>query len=69
MASPYTGDTPSPPLGVRMKQKSRFKFLPWPGFESRTSQSNDRERYYSTTAHSQVVSTSKQTVEVLHYNF
>ena len=22
--------------GVRMKQKSRFKFLPWPGFEPRT---------------------------------
>ena len=27
-----------------------FKFLPWPGFEPRTSQSNDRERYHSTTA-------------------
>src|SRR6218665_3877073 len=26
--------------GVRMKQKSRFKFLPWPEFEPRTSQSN-----------------------------
>src|SRR6218665_855117 len=27
-----------------------FKFLPWPGFEPRTSQSNGRERYHSTTA-------------------
>src|SRR6218665_277536 len=34
-----------------MKQKSRFKFLPWPVFEPRTSQSNDRERHHSTTAH------------------
>jgi len=32
--------------GVRMKQKSRFKFQPWPGFELRTSQYNGRERYY-----------------------
>ena len=24
--------------GVRMRQKSRFKFLPWPGFEPRTWQ-------------------------------
>src|SRR6218665_162297 len=27
-----------------------FKFLPWPGFEPRTSQSNGRERNHSTTA-------------------
>src|SRR6218665_3601429 len=27
-----------------------FKFLLWPGFESRTLQSNGRERYHSTTA-------------------
>ena len=27
-----------------------FKCLPWPGFETRTSQSNGRERYHSTTA-------------------
>jgi len=26
-----------------------FKFLPWPGFEPQTSQSNGREHYYSTT--------------------
>ena len=32
--------------GVRMKQKSRFKFQPWPGFELRTLQYNGRERYY-----------------------
>ena len=28
--------------GVRVKQKSRFKFLPWPRFEPRTSQSTTR---------------------------
>jgi len=28
--------------GVRMKQKSCFKCLPWPEFESRTLQSNGR---------------------------
>src|SRR6218665_3665777 len=59
MASPCTGDTPSPPLqpaGMRMKQKSRFKCLPWPGFEPRTSQSNGSERYHSTTAHPQLYS-------------
>src|SRR6218665_1462042 len=27
-----------------------FKFLPWPEFEPRTSQSNDRGHYHSTTA-------------------
>src|SRR6218665_3594980 len=27
-----------------------IKFLPWTGFESRTSQSNDCERYHSTMA-------------------
>src|SRR6218665_4012691 len=32
-----------------MKQKSRFKFLPWPGFEPHTSESNGRERHHSTT--------------------
>src|SRR6218665_2384481 len=32
--------------GVRMHQKSRFKFLSWPGFEPRTLQSNGRERYH-----------------------
>ena len=37
--------------GVRMKQKSRIKFLPWPGFGPRTLQSDGRERYHSTTAH------------------
>src|SRR6218665_525418 len=31
--------------GVRMKQKSRFKFLPLPGFEPQTLQSNGRKRY------------------------
>ena len=36
---------------MRMKQKSRFKFLLWPGFEPRTSQYNGRERYHLTTAH------------------
>src|SRR6218665_989155 len=35
---------------VRMKQKSRFKFLPWPGFEPRTLQSDGRDRDHSTTA-------------------
>ena len=35
---------------VRIKQKSRFKSLPWPGFETQTSQSNGRERYHSTMA-------------------
>ena len=34
-----------------MKQKSRFKFLPWPGFEPRTSQSNGHKGHHSTTAH------------------
>ena len=29
-----------------MKQKSHFKFLPRPGFETRTLQSNGRERYH-----------------------
>src|SRR6218665_2762911 len=29
---------------VRMKQKSRFKFLPWPGFEPRTLQTDGCER-------------------------
>ena len=47
MASPCTGDT----RGLRMKPKSRLKFLPLPGFEPRTSQSNDRERHHSATAH------------------
>src|SRR6218665_2529314 len=32
--------------GVHMKQKSSFKFLPWPGFEPRTSQSNGRKPYH-----------------------
>ena len=41
--------------GVRMKQKSCFKFLPWPGFESRTTQANGRERDQSTTAHPTVI--------------
>ena len=36
--------------GVRMKHKSRFKFLPWPGFEPQTSQSNGGERHHWTTA-------------------
>ena len=35
---------------VCMKQKSRFKFLLWPGFEPRTLQSTGRERYHKTTA-------------------
>ena len=30
-----------------------FKFLPWLGFEPRTSQSNGRQRYHSTTMHHQ----------------
>ena len=37
--------------GVRMKQKSRFKFLSWPEFEPRTLQFDVRERYHLTTAH------------------
>src|SRR6218665_3160498 len=36
---------------MRMKQKSRFTFLPWTGFEPRTLQSDDRQRYHSTKAH------------------
>ena len=32
--------------GVCIKQNSHFKFLLWPGFEPRTSQSNGRERYH-----------------------
>src|SRR6218665_1212327 len=31
---------------VRTKQKSRLKYLPWPGFEPRTLQSAGRERYH-----------------------
>jgi len=42
---------PEAEQGMRMKQKSRFKFLPWPGFESRTSQSNGRKRYHSIMVH------------------
>src|SRR6218665_753722 len=30
-----------------------FKFLPWPGFQPQTSQSNGRERYHSTMTHTQ----------------
>jgi len=37
--------------GVHMKQKSHFKFLPWPGFEPRTLQSDGHERYNHTMAH------------------
>ena len=37
--------------GVRMKPKSRFKFLPWPRFEPRTLQSGGRERHHQTMAH------------------
>ena len=37
---------PSCEAGVRMKQKSRFKCQPWPGFEPRTLQSDGRERYH-----------------------
>src|SRR6218665_2802086 len=33
--------------GVCMKQKSRFRFLPWLVFEPQTLQSNGRERYCS----------------------
>ena len=29
-----------------MKPKSRFKFLPWPGFEPRTLQSDGQERHH-----------------------
>ena len=36
---------------VRMKLKSRFKFLPWPGFEPQTLLADGRERYHLTTAH------------------
>ena len=33
--------------GVSMKQKSRFKFLPWQGFEPRTpARADGRERYH-----------------------
>src|SRR6218665_3519565 len=32
--------------GVRVKQKSRFKFFPWPKFEPRTLQCDGRERYH-----------------------
>ena len=34
--------------GVRMKQNSRFKCLPCPGFEPQTTQSNGRKRYHYT---------------------
>ena len=37
--------------GLRMQQKSSLKFLPWPGFRPRTSQSNGCGRYPSTTKH------------------
>src|SRR6218665_45084 len=33
-------------LGVRMKQKSRFKFRPWSGLEPRNLQSDGQERYH-----------------------
>ena len=36
---------------VRMKQISRFKFLPWPGFETRTLLSDGHKRYHSTKVH------------------
>ena len=32
-------------FGVCMKQKSRSRFLPWPGFDPQTWQSNGRECY------------------------
>ena len=48
MASPCTGDM----LGCEWSRKFR-NFLPWPGFEPRTSQSNGRERYHSITTHPQ----------------
>src|SRR6218665_1410405 len=38
-----------PRAEVCMKQKSRFRFLPWPGFEPRTLHFNDREHYHLTT--------------------
>src|SRR6218665_1543854 len=34
-----------------MKQKSCFKFLPWPGFEPRTLQSDGHEHHHWTKAH------------------
>src|SRR6218665_2699220 len=37
---------PEAEQGVHMKQKSRFKFLPWPGFEPRTLQTDGRKRYH-----------------------
>ena len=37
--------------GANEAESFVFKFLPWPGFDPRTSQSNGRERYHSTTTH------------------
>src|SRR6218665_2692229 len=46
-----------PHLGAIEAEIFVFKFLPWPGFEPRTSQSNGRERYHSTTTHPHCVAT------------
>src|SRR6218665_722586 len=40
--------TPEVEHGVRMMQKSRFKFLPGPGFEPRARQSNGFQNYHKT---------------------
>ena len=45
----FLGTLCSTPRGgteVRMKQKSRLKCLPWPGFEHQTLQHNGREYYH-----------------------
>ena len=49
MASPYMGGKPSSTLGCDWS--SRFQNSAQAGFEPRTSQSNGRERYHSTTTH------------------
>ena|SRR6218665_1206297 len=38
------------PWGATIELKSRFKCVPWPGFEPRSSHSDGRERCHSTTA-------------------
>ena len=47
-----------------------FKFLPWPGFEPRTSQSNGRERNHSTTATSPNLGVFHASYEyIINHNF
>src|SRR6218665_2217263 len=50
---------PEAEYGASTKQKSCFKFLPWPGFEPRTLQSNGHERYRPTVSFSYCHSLTK----------